>query len=169
MTDVHIDVSMGRALIAFDLWRDVAATRVRIASALGGDLPALNRARDLPGGWRAIRVEPTVWWLSGSPSDLTPCLERLETAIGDDGAAADISGAFVIVILEGQGWRRTLMFGGVFDAESTDFGPGSTAGTLLHHVAVRYDVRGEERVDVHLAPSYADDLLHHLRGPAARG
>lgn len=150
-----------RALIAFDLWSDAAAGR--IGAALGGVLPGLNRSTDLPEGWRVIRVEPTVWWLSGPLADLDACRARLESALDEDGAATDLSGGFVVVALNGRGWREVLMFGGVFDGESSTFGPGSTAGTLLHHVAVRYDVRGEEAVDVYLAPSYADDLLYHLR------
>ena len=169
MTDVRVDAQPPRALIAFDLWGDIAAATARAAAALGADLPALNRSNDLAGGWRAIRIEPTVWWLSGPLTDLTACLARLETALGDDGAATDLSGAFAILTLDGPGWREALMFGGVFDAENPAFGPGSTAGTLLHHVAVRYDVRGEERVDVHLAPSSGDDLRDHLRRVLARG
>ena len=159
----HVSAPPPRALIAFDLWGDATARAARIGEALGGILPGLNGATDLAGGWRAIRVEPTVWWLSGPLADVEPCLERLETALGEDGGATDLSGSFIVLALEGPGWREVLMFGGVFDAESLDFGPGSTAGTLLHHVAVRYDVRGEEAVEIHLAPSHANDLLHHLR------
>ena len=171
MTDgaPRIERAPPRALIAVEVWSDAAAAAARLAAALGGGLPGLNRSADLAGGWRTIRVEPTVWWLSGPLDGLADRLERLEVALGDDGAATDLSGGFVVLSLAGAGWRERLMFGGVFDAEDPGFGPGSTAGTLLHHVAVRYDVRGEEKVDVHLAPSYADDLLHHLRGPAARG
>jgi hypothetical protein len=43
-----------------------------------------------------------------------------------------------------------------------------TAGTLLHHVSVRYDVVDEDRAHIHVAPSYAADLLHHLETAAAR-
>jgi heterotetrameric sarcosine oxidase gamma subunit len=160
---VHVSAPPPRALIAFDLWSDAAAGAVRIGEALGGVLPDLNGATDLAGGWRAIRVEPTVWWLSGPLADAEPCLDRLEAALGDDGGATDLSGAFIVLALEGPGWREALMFGGVFDAENSAFGPGSTAGTLLHHVAVRYDVRRAEMVEIHLAPSHAEDLLHHLR------
>jgi heterotetrameric sarcosine oxidase gamma subunit len=168
VTEALVDVSKPppRALIAFDLWSNAATAR--IGATLGAALPGPNRSADLPGGWRAIRVEPTVWWLSGPLTDLDTCLARLESALGDDGAATDLSGGFIVLALDGPGWREALMFGGVFDAESSTFGPGSTAGTLLHHVAVRYDVRREERVDVHLAPSYAEDLLHHLRSVAPR-
>jgi hypothetical protein len=60
------------------------------------------------------------------------------------------------------------MIGGVFDAEYPAFGPGSTAGTVLHHASVRYDVLDERRVHIFIAPSYARDLLEHLRVAAGR-
>jgi hypothetical protein len=60
------------------------------------------------------------------------------------------------------------MIGGVFDAESPSFGPGSMAGTVIHHMPVRLDVVSEGAVDAYVPPSYADDLLDHWRRSAAR-
>jgi heterotetrameric sarcosine oxidase gamma subunit len=151
------------ALIAFDLWSDVDAARGRIGAALGGALPGLGRSGDLAGGWRAIRVEPSVWWLTGPLGDLDAQMARLEAAIGGDGAATDLSGGFARVAVSGDDWRAPLMIGGVLDAEDPAFGAGSTAGTILHHIGVRHDVVADRLVHIHVAPSYAADLVDHLR------
>jgi len=58
------------------------------------------------------------------------------------------------------------MVGGVFDAEDPAFRPGSTAGTVLHHAGVRYDVVDDGHVHILVASIYADDLLADLRAAA---
>jgi heterotetrameric sarcosine oxidase gamma subunit len=156
------------ALIAFDLWSEPEVAAARIGEALGGALPGLTHSTPLPGGWRAIRVEPTVWWLSGPLADLDRQFAQLEAALGEDGAATDLSGGFTRLGVSGPAWREVLMIGGVFDAENPDFGAGSTAGTLLHHASVRHDVTAEDRVHIHVPPGHAEDLLHHLRTALTR-
>jgi heterotetrameric sarcosine oxidase gamma subunit len=156
------------ALIAVDVWSDLDAAAARLGEALGGGIPGLLRSGDLAGGWRAVRVEPTVWWLVGSLAGLEAGLGAVEAALADAGAAVDFSGGLVRLEASGPGWRELLMTGGVFDAEDPAFAPDSTAGTVLHHASVRYDVIDEHRVHILVAPSYARDLLHHLRAAAAR-
>jgi len=151
------------ALIAVDVWGAFDAASARLGERLRGSLPGLLGSANLAGGWRALRVEPTVWWLIGPLADLEAELIAAEAALGEDGAAVDLSGGFVRLEIAGPGWRELLMIGGVFDAEDPAFGPGSTAGTLLHHASVRYDAVDEGRVHLLVAPSYAQDLLHHLR------
>jgi len=119
-------------------------------------------------GARVIRVEPTVWWLSAPLNQAVTLLTRLEYELGDGGAVTDVSGAFSRLRLAGPRWRAALMIGGVFDAENPAFGPGASAGTLLRHAAVRYDVVAEDAVEIYVAPSYVADLLHHLAAAAAR-
>jgi heterotetrameric sarcosine oxidase gamma subunit len=155
-------------LIAVDLWAYAEAAKARLSETLGGALPALRHSAPLEGGWRAIRVEPTAWWLTGPLADLKGKMARLEAALAVDGGAIDLTGAFTTITVRGAAWRELLMFGGVFDAEGADFGPGRTAGTLLHHASVRYDVIDHDEVRILAAPSYAEDLLHHLRVAAAR-
>jgi heterotetrameric sarcosine oxidase gamma subunit len=155
------------ALIAIDVWSRFDAASRNLGQALGGALPELLRSGGLAGGWRAVRVEPTVWWLSG-PLGLEAGLGAVEAALGGDGAAVDLSGGFARLEVAGPGWRELLMIGGVFDAEDPAFGPGSTAGTVLYHAGVRYDVVDDRRVQILVAPSYADDLLAHLRAAATR-
>ena len=156
------------ALIAVDLWAKAEAVMARLPATLGGAIPALGHSTNLEGGWRAIRVEPTVWWLTGPLDDLQAQIGRVQDAMAGDGGVIDLTGAFMTITAKGRAWRELLMFGGVFDAEAADFGPERTAGTLLHHVSVRYDVIGHDEVRILAAPSYAEDLLHHLRGAAAR-
>lgn len=157
------------ALIAVEIWSDPGATTARLAAALGGPLPDIGAATDLTEAWRAIRIEPTVWWLSGPLADLDDALARAAAAVAGDGAVADLSGAFERLRIAGPNWRAALMIGGVFDAESPGFTVGSTVGTILHHVAVRYDVIAEGAVHVFVAPSYAADLRHFLHEAATRG
>lgn len=156
------------ALIAVDVWSDIDTAAARLAGTLGGSLPGLLEVSDLAGGWRAVRIEPTVWWLVGPLPDLEAALAATEAALADGGAAVDLSGGFARLEIAGPDWREVLMTGGVFDAEDPAFGPGSTAGTVLYHASVRYDVIDEQRVRILVAPSYARDLLHHLRVTAAR-
>jgi len=44
--------------------------------------------------WRALRVEPTVWWLVGPLVGVRAIVARLETALQADGAATDLTGGF---------------------------------------------------------------------------
>lgn len=163
-----VDALEPSALIAVDVWRGFDEAVDRLGMALGGALPILRASIDLPGGWRALRVEPTVWWLTGPLPGLGSALATAEEVLGEDGAAVDLSGGFARLQLAGPAWRELLMVGGVFDAEDPAFGPGSTAGTILHHVGVRYDVVDDDRVHILVAPSYAHDLLDHLRTAASR-
>ena len=156
------------ALIAVDVWSGHGGAAARLGRTLGGALPGPLHVSELTGGWRALRVEATVWWLAGPLRDLETSLDAVEAALGVDGAAVDLSGGFARLEIAGPAWRELLMTGGVFDAEDPAFGPGSTAGTVLYHAGVRYDVLDERRVHILVAPSYAHDLLDHLRAAAAR-
>jgi heterotetrameric sarcosine oxidase gamma subunit len=156
------------ALIAVDLWSGLDEAGGRVGAAVGGALPGLLHSTDLADGWRALRVEPTVWWLTGPLEALEEALAILEVALGGDGAAVDFTGGFARLEVAGPGWRELLMIGGVFDAEDPAFGPGSTAGTILHHTSVRYDVLDDRRAHILVPPSYAEDILDHLRAAAGR-
>lgn len=170
MTDAPTTVrALGpAALIAVDVWSGLDAAAARLGEALGGEMPGLLGSADLGDGWRAVRVEPTVWWLAGPPTAVEAGLAAMETALGEDGAAVDLSGGFARLEVAGPAWRELLMIGGVFDAEDFAFGAGATAGTILHHAGVRYDVVDDHRVHILVAPSFAQDLLAHLRTAAAR-
>jgi heterotetrameric sarcosine oxidase gamma subunit len=156
------------AVIALDVWSGSEIAHKAVAIALGGGLPPLNRSAWLSGGWRATRIEPSVWWLIGPLEDLQPQLARLVAALDQHGGATDLSGGVATLVVTGEQWRELLMIGGVFDAEAGDFGAGRTAGTLLDHVGVRYDVIDDDEVHIHLAPSYADHLAERLGAAAAR-
>jgi heterotetrameric sarcosine oxidase gamma subunit len=153
-----IEIEPPAALIAVEAW----------SGALATTMPAFGRVRDLDGGWRALAVEPTVWWLTGPLETRAERIASLAATLADDGAATDLTGGFVRIRITGRRWRSLLTIGGVFDAEDPAFAVGRTVGTLLHHVAVRYDVLADDVVAVWVAPSYADHLIHHLRLAAAR-
>jgi heterotetrameric sarcosine oxidase gamma subunit len=151
------------ALIAIDLWGAAAD----MAARLGRHLPPPCHVL----AWGERRIlwwEPNVWLVRAARSDLEPTLARLTAAVGGDGAATDLSGAFTRIRITGHGWRDLLMIGGVFDAEAASFGAGCVAGTVIHHLPVRLDVVSETVVDAYTPPSYAQALLGHWRRSLVR-
>jgi heterotetrameric sarcosine oxidase gamma subunit len=139
-------------LHALEIWSNQAKVAARIEQATGLDLPALGRSTG-DDRFRLIRYEPTVWLAEGDVS-------TLPAVLGDDGALTAIGGGIVRVELSGRRWRRLLMEGGVFDAESPSFAPGCSAATVIDHVAVRLLVTREDACLAYAPASYAADLIH---------
>jgi heterotetrameric sarcosine oxidase gamma subunit len=158
VTEVTITWLPAAPLHALEIWSNPAKVATRIAKATGLALPAMGRSA---GGdaLRLIRYEPTVWLAEGGVSAL-PAL------LGDDGALTAIGGGIVRVELSGRRWRRLLMEGGVFDAESPAFAPGCSAATVIDHVAVRLLVTREDAALVYVPASYAADLVHFWKRAA---
>lgn len=152
MTDLSISQLPPAPLHAFEIWSDPHAVAARFASTCGFALPPLGRA-DGTAALQMIRVEPTVWLVEGDASPLAAIL-------GDDGALTAIGGGIVRVRIEGRNWRALLMQGGVFDAESPDFNRGSSAATIIDHVAVRLHVVRDDACDAYVPASYATGLIH---------
>lgn len=154
------------ALFLVETWGDGAAVERRLAAA-GIAAPAPCRSASA-GDLRLMWWEPNTWLIRAPKPLRDETGARLTEALAGEGAVTDVSGAFVRVRVEGALWRSLLMIGGVFDAESPSFGPGSVAGTVIHHLPVRLDVIGDGAVDAYVPPSYAADLLHHWGAAAAR-
>lgn len=145
------------ALIRLELWSGAAPTAKRFESVYGARLPGPGQAlwaQSLRVVWR----EPGAWMVRAPLEASRSLASRLADVVGSDGAVTDISGAAVRCALAGPDWRILLTHGGVFDAEAPDFGPGCTAGTVIEHIAVRFDVIADDQVDAYVAPSFADDL-----------
>jgi heterotetrameric sarcosine oxidase gamma subunit len=151
-----VQIAPREALFLLEVWGDAAAVETR----LGAPLPAPCRASAIDGG-RVIWWEPQTWLARVALADQAAALARLTDALGGDGTVTDVSGAYTRIAVSGPAWRDLMMIGGVFDAESPSFGPGSVAATVIHHLPVRLDVIGETAVEAYVAPSYAGDLLHH--------
>ena len=152
MTKVTITPLPAAPLHALEIWSNPADVAKRFAAATGFALPRLGTS----GGTdtlRLIRYEPTVWLVEGDATLLPPIL-------GEDGALTSIGGGIVRVRLSGKGWRTVLMEGGVFDAESPAFTPGSSAATIIDHVAVRLHVVSDDACDVNVPASFSAGLLH---------
>ena len=152
-----------QSLLGLEIWGDRAVVGVR----LGAALPASCRSADM-GARRLLWWEPDVWIARTTLDDRATFETVLANALDGEGAMTDLSGAFVRLRVSGNLWRELLMIGAVFDAESAAFGPGSVAGTVIHHLPVRLDVVDPATLHVYVAPSYADDLLHHWTRSAAR-
>lgn len=145
-------------LHALEIWSNPIAVAERFASA-GLRLP--ERGRSAGGDeTRFIRFEPTVWLVEGK-------IEKLSVLLGEDGALTAVGGGIVRVRLSGPGWRSLLMEGGVLDAESEAFAPGSSATTLIDHVNVRLWVEGIDACIAYVPLSYSADLIHFWKVASA--
>jgi heterotetrameric sarcosine oxidase gamma subunit len=151
VTEVTITSLPAAPLHALELWSNPSEVAARIRKATGLALPAMGRSAGSE-ALRLIRYEPSVWLVEGDAAPL-PAL------LGQDGALTAIGGGIVRVELSGPRWRRLLMEGGVFDAESPAFAPGCSAATVIDHVAVRLLVTGEDACLVYVPASYAADLI----------
>jgi heterotetrameric sarcosine oxidase gamma subunit len=139
-------------LHALEIWSNAPAVAQRFVAATGFALPPMGRTAGTD-ALRLIRTEPTVWLVVGDAS-------ALPAILGDDGAITAIGGGIVRVRLSGEGWRTLLMEGGVFDAESPAFVPGSSAATIIDHIAVRLHVVSEDVCDVYVPASFSAGLVH---------
>lgn len=151
MTDVTITRLPPAPLHVLEIWSNPAKAAARIKKACGLTLPAMGQSATKE-GLRLIRYEPTVWLVEGDR-------EALAGALGDDGSLTAIGGGIVRVELVGLRWRRLLMEGGVFDAESLAFAPGCSAATVIDHVNVRLLVTGEDSCLAFVPASYATDMI----------
>jgi heterotetrameric sarcosine oxidase gamma subunit len=151
VTEVTITRLPPEPLLALELWSNPAKVAARIRKATGLELPAMGRSATSD-ALRLIRYESSVWLVEGDTS-------ALPAALGEDGALTAIGGGIVQVALSGPRWRRLLMEGGVFDAESPAFAPGCCAATVIDHVAVRLLVTREDACLVYVPASYAADLI----------
>ena len=160
-----IEPAVADALLAIELWDDAEGASADLAGLIG-PLPAPCRAA--PSGLhRVLWWEPQTW-LVRAPLDLRDSLpEPLTAALEGRGAVTDVSGGFRRIRARGSKWRELLMIGGVFDAEH-GFPVGSVVGTVIHHLPVRLDAVDADTVDAYVAPSYAEELLHHWRKAQAR-
>ncbi len=145
-------------LLRIELWGPAAPVSARFQAAFGVPLPGANRAAAAD-TLRAIWREPGAWMIRGPLVTRHTLLSSLEAVVGPDGTVTDISGAAARCRLTGPDWRILITHGGVFDAEDPAFAPGCVAGTVVEHMAVRFDVISDTEVDAYVAPSYAADLL----------
>lgn len=167
MTDApRFQAAPAQPLIRLELWSGLAETSARFAAAFGAALPGAGQAITVS-GLRVIWREPGAWMIRVESAPAQIILDRLVEIAGADGAVTDISGAAARCVLVGADWRILLTHGGVFDAEDPAFAPGCVAGTVIEHMAVRFDVISETRVDAYVAPSYAADLFGYWTSVAA--
>ena len=152
MTDVTITQLPAAPLHALEIWSSAPAVAKRFEAATGFALPLMGRS-DGTDALRLIRYEPTVWLVEGDATTLPQIL-------GEDGALTAIGGGIVRVRLSGKSWRALLMEGGMFDAENPEFAPGSSAATVIDHVAVRLHVVGDDACDVYVPASFSAGLVH---------
>ena len=152
ITPLTITPLAAAPLHAMEIWSHPADVAARFEATMGFALPRMGHSAG-DAGCRLIRYEPTVWLVEGA-------CDHLAEVLGKDGALTAIGGGIVRVRLAGPGWRRLLMEGGVFDAESPAFAPGCSAATLIDHVNVRLWVESEDACTAYVPLSYAADMIH---------
>ena len=152
MTELSITSLPAAPLHVFEIWSNARAVAKRFKAAAGFALPQMGRSQGSE-AMCLIRYEPTVWLVEGDGSTLPAIL-------GDDGAITPIGGGVVRICLSGYGWRTLLMEGGVLNAESDIFAPGSSAATIIDHVAVRLHVTSDDTCDVYVPASFSAGLIH---------
>lgn len=148
-------------LHAMEIWSNPAAVAKRWRSAVKAELPGMGKSASTT-GLVVMRFEPTVWLVEGNVFDIVDVLEK-------DGSLTAIGGGIVRFVLGGQGWRRLLMEGGVFDAESASFGLGDCAATVIDHVGVRLHVRDADECVAYVPASFAADIEDFWRTAAISG
>jgi heterotetrameric sarcosine oxidase gamma subunit len=158
VTDVTITMLPAAPLHALEIWSNVATVAKRFDFATGFALPPMGRSAGTDTR-RLIRYEPTVWLVEGDASALPPILR-------EDGSITAIGGGIVRVRLSGKGWRTLLMEGSMFDAESPAFTPGSSAATIIDHVAVRLHVVSDDACDAYIPASFSAGLVHFWKQAA---
>jgi heterotetrameric sarcosine oxidase gamma subunit len=151
MTDVTITRLPAEPLFALEIWSNPAKAATRIKKACSISLPAMGQSA-ASSGLRLMRYEHTVWLAVGD-------VGKLSESLAEDGAITAIGGGVVRVELAGPRWRRLLMEGGVFDAESPDFAVGSCTATVIDHVNVRLLVTSEASCLVFVPTSFAIDMI----------
>lgn len=158
VTDVNITPLPAEPLHALEIWSNASGVAKRFLAATGLALPHMGRSAGTD-TLRLIRYEPTVWLVEGDTSVLPDIL-------AEDGSLTPIGGGIVRVRLSGEGWRRLLMEGGVFDAETPAFAPGCSAATIIDHVAVRLHVVSDDACDAYVPLSFSAGLVHFWEAAA---
>lgn len=151
MTDVTITLLPPAPLHVFEIWSNPAAVAERFKVATGIALPAMGRSSGTA-TLRMIRYEPTVWLVEGDAAALPDILAA-------DGALTAIGGGIVRVRLAGQGWRRLLMEGAVFDAENPGFATSCSAATIIDHVNIRLHVMSDDSCDTYVPSSFSSAMV----------
>jgi heterotetrameric sarcosine oxidase gamma subunit len=149
--DVGITQLPAAPLHTLEIWGNGKAVAARFAKAMGFALPVIGQSAGNE-ATTLIRYEPTVWLVEGD-------VDGLAKILGDDGTLTAIGGGIVRIALSGKDWRRLLMEGGVFDAESPSFTAGCSAATVIDHVNVRLFVKSESECVAYLPASYAADMI----------
>lgn len=152
MTDVAITALPAAPLHTLEIWSNPAEVARRFKAVCGFALPPAGRS-DGSAGLSLIRFEPTVWLVEGDTAGLADILDG-------DGALTAIGGGIVRIRLSGPNWRSLLMEGGVFDAESPAFAPGTSAATIIDQVNLRLYVASEDTCIAYVPLSYAAAMIH---------
>ncbi len=152
-SDLKITPLPAAPLHALEIWSNPQAVAARFVAEMGYSLPSLGKSNTAANGLVFIRYEPAVWLVEGDPA-------MLPQILAGDGAVTDIGGGILRVRISGTHWRVLLMEGGIFDVESPTFNPGSSAATIIDHVAVRLHVVSGDTCDVYVPASFSRGLIH---------
>jgi sarcosine oxidase, subunit gamma len=141
-----------------------------VKTVLGVDLPKTPRTSASWGDMKAIWLSPDQWLILCTRSKTATLLAELNAALGNiHSLAVDVSDMRVIIRLEGEGVRETLMKGSSLDLISDDYKPGTVRRMRFAEIAALLHVVEENCIDVYVFRSYADYAWEFLLKAARKG
>lgn len=157
---IRIAEAPGRALVQVSSFHGrIDAARTDLETSIGLRPPAAVGQISEAGDRRILSVGPGRWWLTG----VEPESVVLDSTLG---AVVDQSHARTVLEIEGPHVRDLLAKGCAIDLHPRSFSAGTCAATALAHMAVVLHARADDRIEIHVARSYAHSLLAWLEDAA---
>lgn len=127
---------------------------VRVAAALGFDLPEANRVAE-SGGRRALWLGPDEWLVIAADGEERSLVALLEEAIAGDGSVIDLSANRTGIELSGPQACTVIATCCALDFHPRAFAPGQCSQTLIQKAGVLVEQRGDDRYLLLVRPSFA--------------
>ena len=141
-----------------------------VKSVLELDLPKAPRTSTTWGDIHVLWLSTDQWLILCARSKAVAMLADLRKAVANiHSLAVDVSDMRVVIRLEGEGVRETLMKGSSLDLISSDYKPGTVRRMRFAEIAALIHVVEENVIDLYVFRSYADYAWEFLLKAARKG
>ena len=141
-----------------------------VKSVLELDLPKAPRTSTTWGDIHVLWLSTDQWLVLCSRANTGIVLANLRKAVANiHSLAVDVSDMRVVIRLEGEGVRETLMKGSSLDLISSDYKPGTVRRMRFAEIAALIHVVEENVIDLYVFRSYADYAWEFLLKAARKG
>ena len=141
-----------------------------VKSVLELDLPKAPRTSTTWGDIHVLWLSTDQWLILCARSKAVAMLADLRKAVANiHSIAVDVSDMRVVIRLEGEGVRETLMKGSSLDLISSDYKPGTVRRMRFAEIAALIHVVEENVIDLYVFRSYADYAWEFLLKAARKG